>query len=408
MEQGVQDISTKRVMPAGVWVLGFVSLFMDVASEMIHSLLPLFMVTTLGATAIAVGWIDGLAKSTALIIKVFSGVLSDWFGKRKWLAVLGYGLGALSKPLFAMAPSVWMVLYARLLDRVGKGIRGAPRDALVADVTPEEMRGAAYGLRQSLDTIGAFGGPLLAVLLIWLWNGDYRAVFWVAVIPATISVLLLILFLKEPSQPIVHKRVNPLKKESIRMLPAAFWSMVVVGAVFSLARFSDAFLLLRAEEGGLELFWIPMMLVVMNLAYSLTSYPAGKLSDRIGHTGLLIWGLVLLIVSDLVLASGNHWLAVGAGAALLGVHLGMTQGVMASMISRTAPKELRGTAFGLFNLATGISLLIASVTAGLIWEYLGSSMTFYAGALFSAIALFLFLLISRQGKNKDPLSAYRN
>lgn len=385
-----ESASRWKNMPAGVWVLGFVSLFMDVASEMIHSLLPLFMVGALGASAIAVGWIDGLAKATALIIKVFSGVLSDWFGKRKWLAVVGYGLGALSKPLFALAPSIGMVLFARMLDRVGKGIRGAPRDALVADVTPEEIRGAAYGLRQSLDTIGAFAGPLLAVVLMWLWAGDMRAVFWVATIPAFISVVLLIVCLKEPAKAVTKKRENPLKKEKLKSLPKAYWWVVVFGAVFTLARFSDAFLLLRAQEGGLTLALIPLVLVVMNFAYSMTSYPAGVLSDKWGHSGLLAAGMIVLVVADLVLASSNYWLVVFAGSILWGVHMGLTQGLLAALVSHSAPSDLRGTAFGMFNLASGISMLVASVLAGVLWEYIGAPATFLSGALLSVLALALF------------------
>src|SRR5512140_2621611 len=190
-------------IPRGIWMLGFVSLFMDVSSELIHGLLPVFMVSSLGASAFAVGVVEGVAESTALIVKVFSGVLSDYLGKRKALAVIGYGLGALSKPLFALALTVNWVLAARFMDRIGKGIRGAPRDALIADLTPAEIRGAAFGLRQSLDTIGAFAGPLLAMALMLAWNDDFRAVFWVAVVPALLSFALVAFAVRERPDKVV-------------------------------------------------------------------------------------------------------------------------------------------------------------------------------------------------------------
>lgn len=376
-----------RGMPAGIWVLGLVSLLMDISSEMIHSLLPLFMVTVLATSATTVGIIEGLAESTALIVKVFSGVLSDWLGKRKGLAVLGYGLGALTKPLFAVASSSGLVLTARLLDRVGKGIRGAPRDALVADLTPPEIRGAAFGLRQSLDTVGAFLGPLLAVGLMLLWANDFRAVFWVAVIPGVLAVLLLLFGLREPANPVREKRVNPIRRENLQRLGAAYWWVVAIGAVFTLARFSEAFLVLRAEQGGMALALIPLVMVAMNAVYSLSAYPFGKLSDRVSRQGLLAVGLIVLIAADLVLASSAHWAVVLAGVALWGVHLGMTQGLLAALVADTVPADLRGTGYGFFNLVSGIAMLVASVLAGMLWDRLGAAYTFYAGAVFSVLAL---------------------
>jgi MFS family permease len=374
-------------IPRTVWVLGFVSLFMDVSSEMIHSLLPLFMVTSLGASSVAVGLIEGLAESTALIVKVFSGVLSDYIGKRKGLALLGYGLGALTKPLFAIASSVGIVLTARLLDRVGKGIRGAPRDALVADVTPPHLRGEAFGLRQSMDTVGAFLGPLLAVGLMLLWRNDFRAVFWVAVIPGLMAVALLFLGLREPAQPQPIKRVNPIRRENLKRLSASYWWVVGIGAAFTLARFSEAFLVLRAAQGGIPVAWIPLVMVAMNGVYALSAYPFGKLSDRMSHSRLLMLGLVVLIIADLLLASSNHWTIVLVGVAVWGMHMGITQGLLATMVAITAPADLRGTAYGFFNLMSGIALLIASSVAGLLWDRLGASTTFYAGAMFCVIAL---------------------
>lgn len=362
-------------------------MLMDISSEMIHSLLPLFMVGVLGASALTVGLIEGVAESTALIVKVFSGALSDYLGKRKGLAVAGYALGALTKPLFALAPSVGMVLTARFLDRIGKGIRGAPRDALVADITPSEVRGAAFGLRQSLDTVGAFVGPLLAVGLMLLWANDFRAVFWVAVIPGTLAVLLLVVGVREPERHLEAKKTNPIRRENIMRLSASYWWVVVVGAVFTLARFSEAFLVLRAQQGGIPVALVPLVMVAMNLVYAGAAYPFGKLSDRVNHKTLLAWGLVVLVFADLVLASNDHWTTVVAGVALWGVHMGMTQGLLATMVADTAPADLRGTAYGVFNLISGVAMLIASAVAGLLWDQFGASFTFYAGALFCVLAL---------------------
>jgi MFS family permease len=373
-------------IPAGVWVLGFVSMLMDISSEMIHSLLPLFMVTTLGASVFAVGLVEGMAESAALIVKVFSGTLSDYLGNRKWLAVFGYALGALTKPLFAIAPTIGIVLTARLADRVGKGIRGAPRDALVADIAPPQLRGAAFGLRQSLDTVGAFLGPLLAVSLMLLWANDFRVVFWFAVIPGLMAVALLVIGIREPERHQVGKRLNPIRRENLRHLGAPYWWVVGIGAVFMLARFSEAFLVLRAQQGGVPVALVPLVMVAMNLVYAVSAYPFGKLSDRMSHTKLLALGLVVLFAADLVLATNDHWGVVITGVALWGVHMGITQGLLATMVADTAPADLRGTAYGLFNLVSGIAMLVASGVAGLLWDRLGASFTFYAGAAFCIVA----------------------
>lgn len=379
--------SILKQIPRGIWVLGFVSMLMDISSEMIHSLLPLFMVTTLGASALAVGLIEGVAESTALIVKVFSGALSDYLGKRKGLALIGYTLGAMTKPLFAIAPTIGIVLTARFLDRVGKGIRGAPRDALVADIAPSHLRGAAFGLRQSIDTVGAFLGPLFAVGLMLLWANDFRAVFWVAVIPGVMAVILLFVGIKEPERHKEEKRTNPIRTENLKRLGKPYWWVVGIGAVFTLARFSEAFLVLRAQQGGMSIALVPLVMVAMNLIYAASAYPFGKLSDRMSHTTLLALGLVVLILADVVLASSNHWAVVLAGVALWGVHMGITQGLLATMVADTAPADLRGTAYGFFNLVSGVSMLIASVIAGLLWDKLGASFTFYAGIAFCIIAL---------------------
>lgn len=383
----MSEHQTASRIPRGVWALGFVSLLMDVSSEMIHSLLPLFMVTMLGMSVLSVGVIEGLAEATALIVKIFSGALSDYLGKRKGLALLGYGLGAFTKPMFALAQGAGMVLAARVTDRIGKGIRGAPRDALLTDITPPEARGAAFGLRQALDTVGAFLGPLLAAGLMLLWANDFRAVFWVAVIPGMMAVLLLLFGVREPQRTAEHKPVNPIKRENLKRLSTSYWWVVGFGAVFTLARFSEAFLVLRAEQGGIPVAFVPLVMVAMNLIYAATAYPFGKLSDSVSHTRLLAWGLVVLIAADFVLAWDDHWWFVLLGVALWGIHMGITQGLLARMVADTAPADLRGTAFGLFNLVSGLAMLLASVLAGLLWDRLGAPFTFYAGAIFCTVAM---------------------
>ena len=389
-------------IPVGIWVLGFVSLLMDISSEMIHALLPLFLVTSLGASALMIGLIEGLAEATALITKVFSGLLSDWFGRRKGLALLGYGLGAATKPLFALAPSLGVVLAARLLDRMGKGVRGAPRDALVADIAPPEVRGAAFGLRQSLDSVGAFAGPLIAVGLMLLWANDFQAVFWVAVIPGVLAVALLAFGIQEPPRAPGTPRVNPIARANLARLSPAYWRVVGIGAVFTLARFSEAFLVLRAAQGGIALALVPLVMVAMNAVYTLSAYPFGALSDRISHRALLMGGLALLIVADLILASSAHWAVVLAGVAVWGLHMGMTQGLLAVMVADNAPADLRGTAYGFFNLVSGVALLAASVVAGLLWDSFGAPFTFLTGAVFSGIALAMLALSLRKAPTPRP------
>ena len=382
-------------IPKAIWALGFVSLLMDVSSELVHSLLPMFMVTVLGASGLVVGFIEGLAEATALIVKVFSGVLSDVMRKRKPLAVFGYSLGALAKPLFALASTLDMVLTARLIDRVGKGLRGAPRDALVADIAPPAVRGAAFGLRQSLDTVGAAIGPLLAVGLMLLWANDFRAVFWVAIVPGVLAVALLVFGVREPARAaggVGAASINPLRREHLRRLPRGYWWVVALGAVFTLARFSEAFLVLRFAQAGLPLAATPLVLVGMNIVYAVAAFPCGRLADRVDRRWLLAGGLLVLIAADVALAQDASWPALIAGIALWGLHMAMTQGLLAAMVADTAPADLRGTAFGLFNLMSGVALLLASLLAGALWDTRGAAATFYAGAAFCVAALVLTCL----------------
>ena len=378
----------RREIPRSVWALGLVSLFMDLSSEMIHALLPLYLVTVLGASTLTVGFIEGVAEATASITKIFSGALSDYLGKRKLLAALGYGLAAFTKPIFPLASSIAWLTAARFIDRIGKGIRGAPRDALIADLTPSELRGNAFGLRQSLDTIGAVLGPLAAIIFMAAFANDFTAVFWIAVVPAFVSLAIIVFVVHEPQRPPGSRAVHaPLSRAELGRLGTGYWIIVSVAAIFTLARFSEAFLLLRAQSVGLHLAYVPAVMVLMNVTYTLSAWPAGALSDSIGRYGVLSVGFVLLMLADLVLALGNSVFAIMAGVALWGLHMGLTQGLLAALVADTAPAELRGTAFGMFNLVTGVALLAASILAGALWDQAGPSGTFFAGALITAIAL---------------------
>ena len=379
-------------IPRGVWVLGFVSLLMDISSEMIHSLLPLYLTVGLGASALVVGIIEGIAEASALVVKVFSGTLSDRLGKRKWITAFGYGLAAFSKPFFALATGPWLVFAARFLDRIGKGIRGAPRDALIADLTPKEIRGAAFGLRQSLDTIGAVAGPLTAMALMLAWSDDFRAVFWVAVVPAILSFFLVAFAVREPpSSPGETKKEErvSLSRATLRKLGGAFWGVTAAGAALTLARFSEAFLILRADNLGLELAFAPLVLVTMNVVYAVAAYPVGRLADRISQTALLYVGIAFLIAADIVLALATNLAGLAVGVVLWGLHMGFTQGLLSAMVAQASPAPLRGTAFGVFNLMSGLAMLAASALAGALWHFVGPAATFWMGALLAGISAIL-------------------
>jgi MFS family permease len=386
--------SRLRRIPGSVWALGFVSLLMDVSSEMIHSLLPVFLVAEIGVGVLAVGFIEGVAEATASITKAFSGALSDRLGRRKLLAVAGYGLAALTKPIFPLAGTAGWVFFARFADRVGKGIRGAPRDALVADLTPPQLRGAAYGLRQALDTAGALAGPLIAILLMVVFLGDMRGVFWVAVIPAVAAVLVLVVFVQDPPQLAGNDAPrNPLRRTALRSLGRRYWRAAAVAGFLMLPRFSEAFLILRGGGPALTAAFVPLVLVAMNIGYLLTAYPAGSLSDRVGRRGLLAGGYVVLALADLVLASADAAGTVLSGALLWGVHMGLTQGILAALVADTAPARRRGTAFGIFHLITGLAVLLASLIAGWLWQSVGPSWTFGAGAVIAALCVPAILIL---------------
>jgi MFS family permease len=376
-----------RALPASIWALGFGSLLMDASSELVHSLLPIFMTSVLGASMVTIGFVEGIAEATASITKLFSGVISDHVGKRKGLLVFGYGLSALTKPVFPLATSVTWVFVGRFIDRIGKGIRGAPRDALIADITPAALRGAAYGLRQSLDSVGAFVGPLLAVVMMGTFAGDIRAVLWTAAVPACLAVALLALAVREPER--AHGEAGErarLTVREVRELPPRYWWVVGLSAVFTLARFSEAFLVLRAQNVGLAIAYVPSVMIVMNVVYAASAYPAGVAADRFSPQRLLIVGILLLAGSDLLLALATTPAHVFFGTACWGLHMGVSQGLLSKLVADTAPARLRGTGFGIFNLVGGGALLMASVIAGVLWSTLGPSATFLAGAGFSLLA----------------------
>ncbi len=387
-------------LPPGIWLLGIASLFMDASSELVHSLLPVLMASVLGASMLTIGIIEGVAEAMVAVTKVFSGALSDYLRHRKWIVVFGYSLAAFTKPIFPLAQSIAWVFGARFVDRVGKGIRGAPRDALIADITPPELRGAAYGLRQALDSVGAVVGPLLAIgFMIWLAN-DIRAVLWVAVIPAFVAVALL-LFLREPREPAAGHAAPRWTPAGARMLPPRFWVVVSLGGVFTLARFSEAFLILRAQNVGLALGEVPWVLVIMSLSYALFAYPAGAAADRLDQRSMLLVGIAPLVAADLVLAAARTPMPVWIGCGLWGLHMAFTQGLFAKLVADVAPQSLRGTSFGIFNLATGAALLLASVIAGALWTAYGPASTFWAGAGFATIAGIGVLLFGNPPQSTD-------
>ena len=380
-------------IPRSIWALGFVSMFMDISSEMIHGLLPVYIVSVLGASATALGLLEGVAEGAVSVAKIFSGVLSDWLGKRKALALIGYGIAALTKPLFPLANSFAVVFVARIMDRLGKGIRGAPRDALVADLAPVQVRGASYGLRQSLDTVGAFLGPLGAICLMLVFEGSFRKVFWIAVLPAFFSVGCLAIFVHEPPDSLKPQKLRPqVHWQELRYFSRSFWFVVVTSAVFTLARFSEAFLILRAKNVGLGNDYVPLVLVVMNAVYAASSYPAGHLSDRIDRRLMLAVGGTALVAADFALAIATGMAGLAAGISLWGLHMGFSQGLLAALVADAAPVERRGSAFGLFNLVSGVLMLVASVVAGALWDRIGPAATFYASASFAMLGVAGLLL----------------
>ncbi len=392
----------------GVWVLGLVSLFMDTSSEMIHALLPVYLTTVLGAGMMTLGLIEGVAEAVAALTKLFAGALSDWLGKRKLLTALGYGLAGLTKPVFPLAPSVGWVVAARVVDRLGKGIRGAPRDALLADLTTPEQYQAAYGLRQSLDTAGAFLGPMIALALMLAWRVEIRTVFWFAVLPAMIATALVVFAVTDaPAAPTARRVSWPIRRRHLARLSRPFWAVLLVAVLMTLARFSEAFLILRVQGFGLALALVPLVLVLMNIAYTLSAYPAGLLADRVQPPRVLLLGMAALMAADMLLATSTGlWTACG-GVLLWGLHMGLTQGILSAMIAGTTPPDLRGTGFGLFNLATGLAALLASPIAGALWSGWGPSGAFFGGAVLAGLTCLVLGFVIRRLPELDQSAGSR-
>jgi len=388
--------------PTTVCVLGCVSLLMDVSSEMVQTLLPLYLVSGLGLSAISIGMIEAIAIGTATLTKLFAGVFSDLVGSRKGLVVLGYGLGGVGKRFFPLADGIGAIVGARFIDRVGRGIRSAPRDALIADSAPPDKRGACFGLRESLDTVGGFLGPLIAVLVMLLSGGDYKLVFWLAVIPAVLAVVVLMVGINEKTS-----RSKPADRQTamnlLRLAPTlgrGFWFVMMAAAILMMARFSEAFLLLQATEIGIAASYVPLVLVLMHLVYGFCAYPVGVLSDRIGRRGLLIGSVVILGAADLILASVPGMAGYLIGIALWGMHMGMSQGLLATLIADHAPDKLRGTAFGVFNLICGVALMVGNLIAGVVWDQIGTYMTFMVVAGFCGLSVIILCFVIKRAEPK--------
>ena len=390
--------TVRERIPRAVWVLGGVSLFMDMSSELVHAILPVYLTTVLGLSVLTVGIIEGIAEATASMLKVVSGVISDHFRRRKALTLLGYGLSALTKPVFPLAATAYGVVAARFVDRVGKGIRGAPRDAIIADVTPPSVRDAAYGLRQALDTVGAFAGPLLAMLFLWLWAGDMRAVLWIAVVPAALAVILLAFGVSEPAHEAAGGSAAPPRLHALMALSQPFWLLMLLAALLSLARLSEAFLVLRAQELKLGLMWIPLVMIVMSAVYSASSYPAGVWAARVGRRAMLMASLLALAAAEAALAWLPHGAGLWAGVALWGLHMGLSQGGLSAWVAELAPAEQRATAFGVFHFTTGLSQLVGGGLTGWVWTRHGSAAAFTMGCAWAVVALVMLSIVARRSR----------
>jgi len=381
------------IIPQNVWVLGIVSLLMDLSSEMILSILPIFLVTGLGVSVLTLGLIEGFAEGAASVIKAFSGMLSDYLKKRKILIVIGYGLSTLTKPFFALASTATWIFTARLVDRLGKGIRGAPRDSLIADSTSTKIRGAAYSLRQSLDTLGALLGPIIAIIILYLTTNNFRFVLWFAVIPAVLCIVVLIFGVKETAlkKTVLKKKSYFLFKNFLKITPV-IWLFFLTVFILNLGHFSEAFLLLRSQEIGLKVSFIPIVFVVMNVAYAIVAVPFGHLADKIGFFIPIVCGFLILVLSNIILAltNGIEWMF--AGIIFWGIHLGMTQGLLLAIVAQLSPLELRGTSFGLLHSITGAALFVASLIAGYLWQYYNSGLIFIVSAVITSVGIAFFIL----------------
>lgn len=376
-----------------VFVLGLVSLFTDLSSEMIYPVLPLFLANVIGASTMFIGLIEGIAESTASFLKVFSGWLSDKFGKRKQLVLAGYGLSSLVKPLLAVATSGWHVLGVRFVDRIGKGIRGAPRDAMIADVTEPDKRGRAFGFHRAMDTAGAVIGPAATFLILMLFGNNYRLLFLIAAVPALIAVAIIIFGIKEkrPQSPAGDCRIAPpvsnVRTERQKApLSRQFIILLIIIGVFTLGNSSDAFLILRAQGAGIAVWLIPLLWLFFNLVYTLVSMPAGRLSDKIGRKRIILLGFIIYAASYLGLAFANAGWQIWALFGLYGVYYAMTEGVIRAHIADVVPEATRATSYGIYNFVVGVLVLPANLLTGWIWKVAGYQTALSVGAGLAILA----------------------
>jgi MFS family permease len=390
-----------RQLPRNIWAVGFTSFFMDVSSEMVLNILSLFLANVLGVKTDIIGLIEGLAEATASILKLFSGWLSDKMGGRKWLAVLGYAFSAVSKPFFYFADSWWVVAGVRWADRVGKGVRTAPRDALVADSVTTETRGLAFGFHRALDTAGAMVGILVAALIVWLSQKNsldlsrptFQTIVLISLLPAILAVLALAIGSKDVA--VQGQRLAP--KFSLRGMGRPFTIFLVIVSIFTLGNSSDAFLVLRAQNLGISVIGILIMLAMFNLIYSLISTPAGSLSDRVGRRRLIIagWLVYAIIYLGLALsvASWQIWILY----VIYGLYYGMAFGTANALVADLVPEHLRGTAYGTYNAIIGVLAFPASFIAGMLWQGIGNWQGFGPSAPFlfgGSLALIAALLMA--------------
>ena len=380
-----------RRLPRQVAILGVISLLTAMSSAMVYGLLPVFLVKVLGASTASVGVIEGIAEAMMSLARIFSGRASDWMGRRKPLVLLGYAVSAVNKVMFPLAGTVSIVFAARVIDRIGKGLRDAPRDAFMTDVTPAKVRGSGFGLRLAFYTTGFVIGPLAAMEVMQLSGDNFRLVFWLAVIPAVLAIIILIFGITEHASTKFVPRPLLLRRSEFALFTGAFWWAIAVASLLSLARFSYAFLILKAYGIGVDAAYVPIVLVLMHLVYAAAAYPFGVLADHMDRRLQLGIGAAILIAADMVLATANvGWMA-AIGAGLWGLQMAATQGLLSASVADAAPEELRGTAFGIYDMSVGLATFVASAAAGALWMVGGSPLAFGFSGLIAAAAILLLL-----------------
>ncbi|MBI5682857.1 MAG: MFS transporter [Deltaproteobacteria bacterium] len=366
---------------------------MDISSEMIYPLVPLFLATILGTTKTTIGIIEGVAESTASILKVFSGYLSDKLGRRKLLMGLGYGVSVLSRPIMGLSVSWSQVLAARFIDRLGKGIRTAPRDAIIADSVETNNLGKAFGFHRAMDTVGAVIGPAIAFFLLLIFSNNFRLIFWLSMIPGLIAVALIIFFITEKRKS--RDELAKLPKLTIKDFDGNFRHYMIVIALFSIGNTSDAFLILRAENLGVDKEYIPVVYLLFNLVYSMSSMPLGILADKIGFRKTIILSFILYAAVYLGFGLADSAYHVLFLFCIYGVFKGMSEGTQRAYLATLSPPERKATAFGIYHMVVGFALLPASIIGGFLWDRIGPHATFFYGALTGILSAVLFIVLIR-------------